>query len=322
MPFLENVTKGRHIPKERLELVAKQYYHFGGASSINQQNRSLIERVRDLLVRQGFDLPIYFGNRNWTPYIQDTVREMIADGVTKALVFVTSAYSSYSSCRQYLEDIERAQQANSKSGSIELHKVRGFYNHPKFLSSLEQLALSTFTQVDSPYVKDTAFITTAHSIPLEMASVSDYEAQLEFVSSYLELAMEKRLGKQYAFFKAFQSRSGPPSQPWLEPDIGDKIEELSREGYSRLVVVPIGFISDHQEVRYDLDTLALQRAQHVGVSLYRAPTPSHSDDFIEMVVDLVSERLRTSGERQAIGTPLPDFCSATCCCSPLETTNT
>ena len=316
MPFLENVTRGRRIPKERLQLVAEQYYQFGGTSSINQENRSLIKRVEDFMLRQGFHLPIYFGNRNWTPYIQDTVREMIADGITKALVFATSAYSSYSSCRQYLEDIERAKHANLENGFIELHKIRGFYNHPKFLSSLEKLTLSTFSKVESPSVKDTAFITTAHSIPLEMASTSDYEEQIKFVSSHLEFVTVKHLGEPYEFFRAFQSRSGSPSQPWLEPDIGDKIEELAKEGFKRLVVVPIGFISDHQEVRYDLDTLAHQRALHAGVNLYRVPTVSHSDDFVEMVVDLVSERLDPNAEIKSVGVPLPNFCSSTCCRSP------
>lgn len=313
VPFLQNVTRGRNIPKERLELVAHQYYLFDGVSSINEQNRAMIEAVREELKSRDLALPIYFGNRNWYPYVEHTVGQMITDGVKKALVFVTSAYSSYSSCRQYRMDIARSIEANADTGSIVLHKVRGFYNHPKFLNSLVELTVKTFRSAGSPRPSTTAFVTTAHSIPLAMASACDYESQLRFVNSYIKKELEQALGNTYRVDHAFQSRSGPPSQPWLEPDVGDKIDELASEGFSEVVVVPIGFISDHQEVRYDLDTLAKERAETAGVNMYRVPTASNSSLFISMVADLIEERLTDHGTRLAVGAALPDFCEEHCC---------
>lgn len=313
VPFLENVTRGRHIPKERLEVVAEQYYIFGGHSSINQQNREIISTFTKLLSAQGINLPIYFGNRNWEPYVADTVAQMIGNGVKSAIVFATSAYSSYSSCRQYLEDLESARDVNQSLGNIILHKVRGYYNHPLFLESLMESLVEETEKAGIENADELAVITTGHSIPISMASACDYEQQLSGVSNYLKDRFAKQVDPKVRFYHAYQSRSGSPSQPWLEPDVGDLIEEIALHGVKKIIVLPIGFISDHQEVRYDLDILAKNRALGCQVEFYRARTVSSYAPFYEMLVELVKEKIGIARPLAVFGEPLPEFCPPGCC---------
>ena len=244
IPFLENVLRGRNVPRERMLAVAEHYYHFGGKSPINDQNRALIAALEIELASHGPRLPIYWGNRNWHPMLADTLRQMKADGVRRALGFVTSIFSSYSGCRQYLEDIQRAQA--EVDGAPEIQKLRSFYNHPLFIDAQADRVRETLGG------RQASIIFTAHSVPMSMADTSDYQKQLQ---ESCRLVAE-RLGCS-DWKLVYQSRSGPPSQPWLEPDIADTLRAL--DPGSDVVVVPIGFISDHMEVIYDLDIEAQAR---------------------------------------------------------------
>jgi ferrochelatase len=294
MPFLERVTRGRNIPRARLEEVAEHYYHFGGRSPINDQCRALIEALRPHL-----DLPIYWGNRNWHPFIEDTMRRMMEDGVERALVFVTSAYSSYSACRQYLEDIERARAAAGPLAP-RCDKIRHFHNHPGFIEVnaerlREQLAIAGPAPV----------LFTAHSIPLEMARTSRYVEQLEETAL---LVAEAAGVSQYRL--VYQSRSGPPQQPWLGPDILEALDETRAAGAEAVIAAPIGFISDHMEVLYDLDDEAARHAGQIGLKMFRAGTAGTHPRFIRMIVELVEERRRDDA--------WADPCLQSCCPAPLR----
>ncbi len=248
MPFLENVTRGRNIPRERLAEVAEHYYHFGGKSPINDQNRALIAALEAELKGQGIELPIYWGNRNWQPYLTDALRAMRDDGVKNALAFVTSGYSSYSGCRQYRENIAAAQ-SEAGEGSPEIDKLRVFYNHPGFIEAcvervreaIGQFPASSIAQGEQPRL-----VATAHSIPSSMAESSNYEGQLRETARLVA----ERLGFG-GWDLVFQSRSGPPTQPWLGPDILDHLRSLAAEGVKNVVVSPLGFLSDHMEILYD-----------------------------------------------------------------------
>ena len=309
IPFLENVTRGRGVPRERLEEVAGHYEHFGGVSPINAQNRALIAALEVELAEHHHDLPVYFGNRNWTPFVTDTVAQMRDDGVQRALLFVTSAFSSYSGCRQYREDIERAVAAVG-DGAPEFDKIRVFYNHPGFIEPMVeriQEALARFPeerrgQVDVVY--------TAHSIPLSMAQTSAYEAQLrEAVRLVSELAGVTR------YRLAYQSRSGAPHIPWLEPDILDVLDILHTEGKDEVVVCPIGFISDHLEVLFDLDEEGAERARDLGMAYVRAGTAGVHPRFVAMIRELIEERMQERPVRLSLGNRPPnhDFCPENCC---------
>lgn len=303
-PFLRNVLRGRPVPPERIEEVAHHYELFGGVSPINGQNRALVEALRARLAEAGPALPVYWGNRNWQPYLADTLREMARDGVRHALAFVTSAFSSYSGCRQYLEDVERAR-AEVGPDAPEVGKLRGFYNHPRFVEA----NAAHVRQALAALGPGARLVFTAHSIPSGMAAGCAYEAQLREAS-----ALAARAAGRDGYDLAFQSRSGPPSQPWLEPDILDYLDRIASEGARDVAVCPIGFVSDHMEVVYDLDTEAQARAQALGLRMVRTPTASNHPGYVEMVRELVVERLG-GPDRATVGggAALPDVCAAGCC---------
>jgi protoporphyrin/coproporphyrin ferrochelatase len=307
MPFLENVTRGRNVPRERLDEVAEHYHHFGGVSPINAQNRALIAALKRELVERGPDLPIYFGNRNWSPFLVDTLRQMRDDDVRRALVFVTSALSSYSGCRQYREDLARAA-AEVGDGSPEFDKLRLFYNHPGFIEAMIDRKNAALREIRDDRRAGARLIFTAHSIPVSMARHSAYELQLREASRLVA-------GDGVPFHIAFQSRSGPPQVPWLEPDILDVLDDLAAEGTSDVVLLPIGFISDHMEVLFDLDHEAKERAEALGINLVRAGTAGVHPAFVRMIRDLIVERMTDHPERPYLGDrgPNHDVCPRNCC---------
>jgi protoporphyrin/coproporphyrin ferrochelatase len=312
IPFLRNVTAGRNVPADRLEHVAEHYYLLGGASPINQQCRDLITALDKDFPQKGIHLPVYWGNRNWRPYLADTVREMAAAGVRRALAFVTSAYSSYSSCRQYLEDIERAR-AQAGPGAPHVDKIRQFFNHPGFIEPLASATLAAVESLALP-IHSVDLVFTGHSIPVAMAAASGetggaYPAQL---TEAARLVAERVPAQSWRV--AYSSRSGPPSQPWLEPDVSDCLTELAQAGSRGVVIVPAGFVSDHMEVIYDLDVAAAQTARRLGLPMARAATPGTDPRYVAMISELVAERLRDAPRRAlgGMGTR-PDECPAGCC---------
>jgi ferrochelatase len=310
IPFLENVLRGRNIPRERMLEVAEHYYHFGGKSPINQQNRDLIAGLGDELERNGPRLPIYWGNRNWHPFAADTLRKMQADGIRRALAFATSVFSSYSGCRQYMEDIQKAR-AEVGPGAPEVDKLRTFYNHPLFIEAFSDRVRAALDQVPGAQV-----IFTAHSVPRTMAETSDYEQQLNescrLVSESLGISSWRLV---------YQSRSGAPGQPWLEPDIGDVLRAM--EPGQDVVVAPIGFISDHMEVLYDLDTEARTISEVRKLGMVRAATVGTHPKFLAMIRELIRERTGDS-EARAIGKygPHQDICRPECCPAPARRAST
>src|SRR5438105_11127143 len=280
LPFLENVTRGRNVPRERLDEVAQHYERFGGVSPINAQNRALIAALRPELDAHGIDLPVYLGNRNWHPLLADALREMHADGVERALAFFTTGFSSYSSCRQYRENIVDAQ-AEVGPDAPEVMRTRAFYNHPGFVeANADRVATSLETVRPRAHV-----LFTAHSIPQAMASRSRYETQL---AETARLVAERVGGPEHAL--VYQSRSGPPHVPWLEPDVCAEIRSLAEQGVRDVVVSPIGFISDHMEILFDLDVEARETAEEVGVGFARAQTAGTHPAFVSMIRELVQER--------------------------------
>jgi ferrochelatase len=302
IPFLENVLRGRNVPRERMLAVAEHYYHFGGRSPINDQNRDLIAALQGELASHGLPLPIYWGNRNWHPLLADTLRQMRADGVQNALAFVTSIFSSYSGCRQYLEDIDRARA--EVEGAPQIHKLRKFYNHPLFIEAQADEVQGALAG------RPAQLIFTAHSVPLSMAETSDYQNQL---SEACRLVAEQVGIDNWRL--VYQSRSGPPNQPWLEPDIADVIRQM--DPGARVAVVPIGFVSDHMEVVFDLDTEAQAVARERGVDMVRAPTVGVHPRFLQMIRELIEERFGLCQPR-AIGQygPSQDVCRPDCCPAP------
>ncbi len=335
MPFLENVTRGRGVPPERLARVAEHYYAFGGVSPINQQCRDMLAAVRDDFAASGLALPLYWGNRNWAPYLAGTVRAMADDGVRRAVAFVTSAYSSYSSCRQYLEDIERARAAAGPDAP-KIDKIRRFFNHPGFIEPFADNARAALATLPAQVRGDAHLVFTAHSIPVAMADSSgpergngDTGSGGRYVAELTEAARliaERIPGGSHPWSLAYQSRSGPPSQPWLEPDVRDHLGELAKSGITAVVMIPVGFVSDHMEVRHDLDVEAAQTADALGLAFARAATPAAHPRFASMITELVRERLRLPDEprpdhsgpdrvRAALGTMgVPSqTCPADCC---------
>jgi ferrochelatase len=313
IPFLENVLRGRNVPRERMLEVAEHYHHFGGKSPINEQNLSLLAALRTELDCRGPHLPVYWGNRNWHPLLADTLREMADAGVKRAIAFVTSAYSSYSGCRQYRENIAAAGESLGDRAP-QVDKIRVFFNHPGFVGPMADRvreAIGHFAPTERPSVP---VLFTAHSIPTSMADGCRYVAQLEEAS---RLVAEQAGAANWRL--VYQSRSGPPTQPWLEPDICDAIRELHAKGERRLVLAPIGFISDHMEVLYDLDTEAADLCRELGIDMVRVATVGVDPAFVGMVRDLIAERHYGLPERAAIGR-LPanhDVCPLDCCPAPL-----
>lgn len=311
IPFLERVLKGRNVPPERLQEVARHYEHFGGVSPINAQNRALRTALESELAALGPRLPVYWGNRNWHPLLADTVERMARDGVERALAFVTSAYGSYSGCRQYREDIERAREAVGSSAPA-IEKLRLFFDHPLFVEANADAVRAALAQVSSERREAAALAFTAHSIPASMAAAAPYEEQLRETCRLVGEATGRAHWRL-----AFQSRSGPPSQPWLGPDILDHMRELAASGVRDLVVSPIGFVSDHMEVLYDLDTEAAALARELGLVLQRAPTAGAHPSFVPMIRELIRERVE-GAPRRALGQlgPGPDVCASGCCPPP------
>ncbi|HSS08791.1 MAG TPA: ferrochelatase [Acidimicrobiales bacterium] len=307
IPFLQNVLRGSNVPMQRLDQVAQHYRQFGGVSPINGQIRSLIAALKDELAVNDIHLPIYWGNRNWHPFLADTVQQMADDGVQRALAFVTSAYASYSGCHQYLDDIAEAR-AKVGQGAPEIDKLRVFYNHPGFVGPNADNLRAALVGAGS----QAAVAFTAHSLPVSMAATSDYVGQLNETARLVA----DQAGAP-AWQLVYQSRSGPPTQPWLEPDIGDHRRSLARAGVGQVVVAPIGFVSDHMEVVYNLDIEARGLADELGLKFMRAATVGTAPAFVTMIRQLVQERLDPCAPKLALGDrgPYHDLCPAGCCCA-------
>ncbi|MEM7135028.1 MAG: ferrochelatase [Myxococcota bacterium] len=309
MPFLENVVRGKNVPKERLAEVAEHYYHFDGKSPINDQNRALIAALEEELAAHDVDLPIYWGNRNWKPMLEDTIGQMRDDGRKRALAFVTSAYSSYSGCRQYRENIERARKEVG-DGAPRVDKIRVFYNHPGFIEASVDGLLAALETLPKDRREAARVAFTAHSIPCSMSETSDYADQLEETA---RLVAEGARNDRWQL--VYQSRSGPPHIPWLGPDILEHVDALAQINVKDLVVAPIGFLSDHMEVVWDLDVEARERATELGITLTRAATVGTNPAFVSMIRELIEERLGRTESPQAVGKrgPSHDVCPPDCC---------
>lgn len=332
IPFLRNVTRGRGIPDERLEEVAVHYRHFGGVSPINDQNRALKAALEAEIARRGLDLPVYWGNRNWDPYLHEAFQEAADAGHTTLLVLATSAYSSYSSDRQYREDIAHAIDEAGLAGRVTADKVRLFFDHPGFVAPFQEGLDAAVTQFlgEGFAPEEIQVLFTTHSIPTADAERSGprdvdwgeggaYAAQHLAVAKHLMQTLGGAVegGGGVPWELVYQSRSGPPSQPWLEPDINDVIEELPSRGRKAVVIVPLGFVSDHMEVMWDLDTEATDAAKEAGLRSIRTATPGVHPAFVTGLVDLVLERLEGTpvAERPHV-TPLGpwrDVCAPGCC---------
>jgi protoporphyrin/coproporphyrin ferrochelatase len=326
LPFLENVTRGRGIPRERLEEVGEHYYLFGGRSPINDQNRRFIAAVEEDLRSSGIAIGVYWGNRNWDPYLSDTLAQMQADGVRRAACLVTSAYSSYSGCRQYRENLAEAVATVSRSG-VEvprLDRLRHYFNHPGFVDAMVRNTVAAVGQLPEGERAEAELVFVTHSIPVAMNAGSGprggaYEAQHLEVARLVGEGVDAVTGRPRARSLVYCSRSGPPGQPWLGPDVNDHLRQLAAEGRSSAVLVPIGFISDHMEVRFDLDAEALETAGGLGLACSRAATVGTDPSFVAAVRELVLERAAVErGEtrvRRALGDlgPSHDACPAGCC---------
>ncbi|WP_309082487.1 ferrochelatase [Microbacterium sp.] len=332
IPFLRNVTRGRGIPDERLEEVAHHYRHFGGVSPINAQNRALKQALEAQLAARGIDLPVYWGNRNWDPYLEDAVADAARNGDTTLLAFATSAYSSFSSCRQYREDFARVLDGTEYDGVVTIDKIRPFFDHPGFVQAFVDGVRDAVQQLmdDGIAPGEVQVLFSTHSIPTADAQRSGprdidfgeggaYAAQHEAVAAWTmaEVARLLPAASDVPWELVYQSRSGPASQPWLEPDVCDVIEALGERGRRAVVVVPVGFMSDHMEVLWDLDTEARDAAEQAGLRFVRTPTPGVSEAFVAGIVDLIEERLegRPAGQRAHVTDlgPWYDVCRPACC---------
>ncbi len=318
MPFLENVTRGRGIPRERLESVAEHYLHFDGVSPINGINRALIEAIRTELAERGETLPVYFGNRNWHPFVEDTLAEMASDGVTRAAVFTTSAWGGYSGCTQYQEDISRARAALGE-GAPELVKLRQYFDHPLMIEMFADAIAEAAAELPEALRADARLVFTAHSIPMravDRCGPGLYPRQVAYTSGLVAAAAG------YADFDlVWQSRSGPPQVPWLEPDVGDHLAVLAEAGTTAVIVCPVGFVADHIEVIWDLDSELAEQAEELGVALVRATTPNAQPRFAALALDLLDEMRQSRAASRVVGPqPVPGygssvngrFCTADC----------
>ncbi|MFF2652732.1 ferrochelatase [Streptomyces sp. NPDC058045] len=331
VPFLENVTRGRGIPKERLKEVGRHYYLFDGVSPINEQNRTLLEALRKDFAEHGLDLPVYWGNRNWAPYLTDTLRQLARDGRRRVLTLATSAYASYSGCRQYRENLAEALATLEAEGLPvpRVDKLRHYFDHPGFVAPMTDGVLTALAQLP-PEVRDSAHIAfCTHSIPTTAADTSGpveqhgdggaYVAQHLEVARLIAEAVRERTGEDHPWQLVYQSRSGAPRIPWLEPDICDHLEERHAAGAPAVVMAPIGFVSDHMEVRYDLDTEATAKAAELGLPVSRSATVGADPRFAAAVRELVLERAAAESgrpvERCALGElgPGHDVCPVGCC---------
>ena len=325
LPFLENVTRGKNIPPERLAEVSEHYHGFGGRSPINDQNREFRAALEEDLAGAGIDLPVYWGNRNWEPYLTDALREMASDGITRAACFVTSAYSSYSGCRQYREDLAAA--AADVPGAPRLDRLRHYFNHPGFVEPVVDATLSALAELADTAREEAHLAFVTHSIPESMNDGSGpdggwYVRQHASAATEVVERVRQETGHRFPHELVFCSRSGPPVVSWLEPDVNDHLELLAKRHASGVVIVPIGFVSDHMEVVYDLDVETLATAGDLGLPAVRAATPGVDPRFVAMVRDLLVERAAAErGEapaRRHVGV-LPaswDRCALGCCPNP------
>jgi ferrochelatase len=304
-PFLENVTRGRNIPPERLDEVAQHYLHFGGVSPINGINRALIEQIEAEFTDRGTAIPVYFGNRNWEPYVEDTVKAMRDNGIRRAAVFTTSAWGGYSGCTQYQEDIARARVA-AGADAPELVKLRQYFDHPLLVEMFADAVTAAAGTLPAQLRDEARLIFTAHSIPLRAASRCGQDLYARQVAYCAGLVAAAAGYSRYD--QVWQSRSGPPQVPWLEPDVSDHLAALAAEGTKAVVVCPIGFVADHIEVVWDLDDELSEQAARAGVAFARATTPNAQRRFARLAVDLVDE-LRTAAEpARVIGAqPVPGY---------------
>lgn len=310
LPFLENVLRGKNVPRQRMLEVAEHYDLFGGESPLNAQNRALLVALVQELNTHGPQLPVYWGNRNWHPVLAETIGQMADDGIQHALAFVTSAFGSYSGCRQYQDDIQRAREEVGAEAP-EIQKLRLFYNHPGFIEPLAERVQAAFDQLPTERREAAPLVFTAHSIPRAMADSSPYERQLH---EACRLVAERVGRSQWQL--VYQSRSGPPTQPWLEPDIKDRLRELhAAEAIQDAVIVPLGFLSEHMEVIYDLDFEAGNLCDELGINMVRAGVVGNHSRFVRMIRELILERLDPNAPRLALGShgPSPDVCPAGCC---------
>ncbi|MET8505352.1 ferrochelatase [Streptomyces sp. NPDC004787] len=331
VPFLENVTRGRGIPKERLKEVGRHYFLFGGVSPINDQNRALLDALRTDFAGAGLDLPVYWGNRNWAPYLTDTLREMVADGRRHIAVLATSAYASYSGCRQYRENLaDSLAQLEAEGLPLpRVDKLRHYFNHPGFVRPMIEGVLASLAELDESVRAGAHLAFTTHSIPDSAADtsgpVADHGDGGAYVKQHLDVArviadaVREETGVEHPWQLVYQSRSGAPHVPWLEPDICDHLEELHAAGAPAVVMVPIGFVSDHMEVLYDLDTEATAKAAELGLPVRRSATVGADPRFAAAVRELVLERAASErglrAERCALGAlgPSHDLCPIGCC---------
>lgn len=325
VPFLENVTRGRGIPRERLEQVGEHYFLFGGRSPINDQNKALIAALETELAEHGIELPVYWGNRNWAPYLTDTVEQMARDGVRRAVCVLTSAYSSWSSCRQYRENLADALDAlPADLERPQLDKVRAYYNHPGFVAANVDGVLAALAELPEEVRDQARLVFVTHSIPTAMNDSSGpaggaYVAQHLDVAQVVADAVREATGVERAHELVYCSRSGSPRTPWLEPDVNDRLEELAAEGAAGVVLIPVGFVSDHMEVVYDLDTEALATAEKLGLPARRAASAGVDPSFVSAIRELVVERAAAArGEevdRPALGVrgASHDRCPVGCC---------
>jgi ferrochelatase len=327
MPFLENVTRGRGVPPERLVEVAEHYHRFGGRSPINDRCRELIAAVEADLAAHGIELPVYWGNRNWDPFLTETLAKMRADGVRRSAAFVTSAYSSYSGCRQYREDLARA--ASAVPDAPQIDRLRQYFNHPGFVDAFVESTSEAIGRLPADVRGDARLVFVTHSIPVSMAASSGpeggaYESQHRSGAGLVASAAGEQTRLHLGWDLVYCSRSGPPQVPWLEPDVNDHLERLAGDGVPAVVVVPLGFVSDHMEVVFDLDTEAAATAERLGIAFARASTPGAHPSFVAAIRDLVIERAAAErGEpvaRAAVGDlgAAWDMCAAACCPNPRE----
>lgn len=334
VPFLENVTRGRGIPRERLAEVGEHYFLFGGVSPINQQCRDLLAAIRQDLAEHGVDLPVYWGNRNWAPYLTDTLRQMSNDGHRRVLTVVTSAYASYSGCRQYRENLAEALAALAAEGLPlpKVDKLRHYHNHPGFIAPMVDGVLAALQELPEEVRTGAELAFCTHSIPVSAADTSGpveqhteggaggaYVAQHLDAAQLIADAVRERTGVERPWRLVYQSRSGPPHIPWLEPDICDHLAERHAAGAPAVVMIPLGFVSDHMEVRYDLDTEARAKADELGLPVARSATVGADPRFTAALRDLVLERAAAERgerpERCALGAlgPGHDVCPVGCC---------
>jgi protoporphyrin/coproporphyrin ferrochelatase len=329
VPFLENVTRGKGVPRERLEEVGEHYLQFGGRSPINDQNRELLAAIQEDLGSSGIEIPVYWGNRNWDPYLADALRQMRADGIRRAACLVTSAYSSYSGCRQYRENLADAVHELTEAGeqAPRIDRLRHYFNHPGFVEPVVDATLAALADLGAAVRHDAHILFVTHSIPTAMNDASGpdgggYVAQHRSVADEVTERVRQETGHRFSAELVYCSRSGPPHVPWLEPDVNDRLAELADQGAAAVVLVPIGFVSDHMEVVYDLDTEAAATAEKLGVEMVRASTAGVDPRFVAMVRDLLLERAAVERGndvvRAAVGA-LPaswDECPTGCCPNP------